>query len=257
MLALATNDDGIRSSGLQILVGALARSGYRVAVAAPAGDASGLGKSIRFPLRVRPVEYLGADLAWEADGPPASIVYAALNHLLSERPTIVASGVNHGPNLGASDMLTSATIGAALEAAFQGVIGLAFSHWMRAPGPFPDSDLVSRVIAAVARAASGWEGGVALSINIPRSPRGAVAARPAYNRYAVRLRRVGDTIVPVMEESRIYSNSEPAEGTDLWAFRRGLISVVPLGTDPPVCPDERGWRLAWRVVESIEEELRI
>ena len=256
MLALATNDDGIGSSGLRALVDALAGSGFRVAVAAPRGDASGLGKAIRFPLPVRRVEYPGVELAWELDGPPASIVYAAVNHLLGERPALVASGVNHGPNLGASDMLTSATIGAALEAAFQGVVGLAFSHWMRAPGPFPDGDLVARVVAAASRAVAGWEGGVALSINIPEGPLGAVAARPAFNRYAVRLRRVGDTIVPVMEESRIYSNRDPGEGTDLWAYRRRLISVVPLGTDPPVCADERGWRLAWRVAERIEGALR-
>jgi len=254
LLAIATNDDGIDSPGLRLMVHALRGAGFRVKVAAPLHDMSGAGKSIGFPIRVHHVDMEGAEEALAAEGPPASIVYTALR-LSQERPVLVASGVNHGPNLGAEDLLTSATIGAALEAAFQGVPGLAVSVWSRRRAPLPgdEAGLVERVIAEAAAeiARSGAGVRVAIAVNIPPSPSGAVVARPAFNRYDVELSLRDGLLVPVMREDRIYSNSSPPEGTDLWAYRRGLITVVPLGVDPPLCAGEEGWRLAGRIADRL------
>lgn len=255
MIALASNDDGIWSEGLRVMVEALARAGMEVVVAAPCRDMSGLGKSIRFPVRLEPASFPGAAHALAGEGPPASIVYAAIRLLRHQgvEPSLVASGVNHGPNLGAEDLLTSATIGAALEAAFQGVPAIAVSTWSRASRLTGEERAIAlEVVRRAAPIVAGSGAGAVISINIPRAPIGAAAVRPAFNRYDVDVVVRGGEVHPLMSEDRIYSNHDPPPGTDLWAYRRRLITVVPIGVDPPLCPGEREWRLAEEVARSLE-----
>jgi 5'-nucleotidase len=68
------------------------------------------------------------------DGTPADCVYVALNggtRVLPRTPDLVASGMNHGLNLG-SDVFYSGTVAAAREGALRGIPALACSADNRA-----------------------------------------------------------------------------------------------------------------------------
>jgi 5'-nucleotidase len=69
----------------------------------------------------------GAIGCWALNATPAESVLIALRLLLEEKPSIVVSGVNSGPNLGLEDILTSGTVGAALEAYLHGIPAIAVS----------------------------------------------------------------------------------------------------------------------------------
>lgn len=64
--------------------------------------------------------------AWSVDGTPADCVKVALRSLLGFRPDVVLSGVNDGMNAG-HDVCYSGTVGAATEAALNGIHTIAFS----------------------------------------------------------------------------------------------------------------------------------
>ncbi|MBE2251481.1 MAG: 5'/3'-nucleotidase SurE [Myxococcus sp.] len=121
---LVSNDDGIHAAGLKALVEAMEPLG-EVWVVAPQHEQSATSHSLSLhdPLRIQQV----AERQYAIDGTPADCVYVALNHLMKAgRPTLVVSGINHGPNL-ADDVVYSGTVAAAMEAAILGVPAVAFS----------------------------------------------------------------------------------------------------------------------------------
>lgn len=142
MRILITNDDGVDAPGLHALAAAVAATDHDVVVAAPQIDMSGQGaaigrlhvdRSIDVDKRVLPgLE----DVPCHAvAGPPALCVIAAHLGAFGERPAVVVSGINPGPNTGGA-VLHSGTVGAALTAANFGFSGLAVSmgvgepmHW--------------------------------------------------------------------------------------------------------------------------------
>jgi 5'-nucleotidase len=130
---LVTNDDGVHAPGLHALAAALVGAGWDVVVAAPQEDMSGSGAAIGRlhadqHIDVQSVEIPGLQgvPAFAVAGPPALAVMAARLGGFGEPPTLVASGINPGPNTGRST-LHSGTVGAALTAANFGISGLAVS----------------------------------------------------------------------------------------------------------------------------------
>lgn len=124
---LVVNDDGINSPGLIALAEAVKDLG-KVTIVAPRGQRSGFGVSltIRRPLRVEGVKVAGFE-AFIIDGTPADCVILGLNYLLKEKPQVVLSGYNIGANLSLMAPLSSGTIGAAIEAALNGIPAAALS----------------------------------------------------------------------------------------------------------------------------------
>lgn len=127
---LLTNDDGIESPGLWAAAGALSELGY-VHVAAPRDQFSGAGRSLPVTsdglIRTQEVGIRGK--VWQVyavGGTPAQAVLHALLEIIPERPDLVVSGINYGENLG-TGITASGTVGAALEAASQGIPALAVS----------------------------------------------------------------------------------------------------------------------------------
>lgn len=127
---LLTNDDGIDSPGLWAAAAVLAELGT-VTVVAPQQQYSGAGRSLP-PLSEgvilpRRVEINGfTSTAYGVGGSPAQAVLHGLLEILPQRPSLVVSGINYGENVGAG-ITISGTIGAALEAAAQGIPALAVS----------------------------------------------------------------------------------------------------------------------------------
>lgn len=130
-LILVTCDDGIESPGLRAAVRAVWGLGDLI-VSAPCEQQSGASRSL-------PASNDGAihEIDFQVDGrqapayavygSPAQAVLYALVELVDRKPALCVSGINFGENVG-SGVTGSGTVGAALEAANEGVPALAVSR---------------------------------------------------------------------------------------------------------------------------------
>lgn len=130
MRILITNDDGINAPGLEVLhdiAVALTGDSGEVWTVAPAFEQSGVGHCISYTHPLMLTE-LG-QRRYAAQGSPADCVLAAFHEVLTGTPPdLVLSGVNRGNN-SAENAMYSGTIGAAMEAALQGVPAIALSQY--------------------------------------------------------------------------------------------------------------------------------
>lgn len=130
MRILITNDDGITAPGLMTLTAiadAVAGPDGEVWTVAPAFEQSGVGHCISYatPSMITQLE----DRTFAMEGSPADCVLAGLYHVMKDaKPDLILSGVNRGNNA-ADNTLYSGTIGAIIEAAIQGVRGIALSQF--------------------------------------------------------------------------------------------------------------------------------
>ena len=130
MRILITNDDGINAPGLKVLhdiATDIAGSAGEVWTVAPAFEQSGVGHCISYTHPTMIAE-LGPR-RFAAEGSPADCVLAGIYHVMKNaRPDLILSGVNRGNNA-AENTLYSGTIGAAIEAALQGIPAIALSQY--------------------------------------------------------------------------------------------------------------------------------
>lgn len=126
--ALLTNDDGIHAAFLHALVAACEAEGFRVLVAAPAGERSWIGRAFSRHREVTVVDHPGLGTrAWSIDGTPSDCVNIALGHLLETKPDIVISGINIGFNATMPLCLSSGTLAGATEGTAWGLPAVACS----------------------------------------------------------------------------------------------------------------------------------
>lgn len=130
MRILISNDDGVVASGIKVLSETLAEE-HEVYVIAPDRERSAAGHSLTLhtPLRVEELEPKnGITRCWVTTGTPGDCVKIGISAILeeNEKPDIVISGINHGPNLGA-DILYSGTVSCAMEGAMLGCPSIAVS----------------------------------------------------------------------------------------------------------------------------------
>lgn len=129
MRILISNDDGIYSPGIRTMARKLAEH-HDVYVVAPDRERSAAGHSLTLhhPLRVEETTMglQGEVKAWAVNGTPGDCVKIALSAVLDERPDLLISGINNGPNLGA-DILYSGTVSAAMEGAVLNCPSIAVS----------------------------------------------------------------------------------------------------------------------------------
>ena len=231
MHILVTNDDGIGSSALAQLKAQLSPLG-RVTVIAPDRNQSAASQSLTLhrPLRIHPV---GED-AYSVDGTPTDCVLVAFHGKLIERPDLVVSGINHGPNMG-EDVFYSGTVAAAIEGVLQGVPAVAASLSTRQPTDFVDpAASVGRILRQVL--GRGLPPRLLLNINYP--------FRPFAEIRGVQLTRLGtrvyhDTLVRKVDpRGRDYywiGGEDPVwrpdPGTDFHAVHEGFVSVTPMQLD--------------------------
>lgn len=126
MKILVTNDDGIQSKGLQVLVNWAKKYG-EVVVSAPTVQQSAKSHAINIhePIKVTQVPYLDGVTAYSVDSTPVDCVrFATLG--LGQSYDLVLSGINYGLNMG-EDILYSGTCGAIFEASLRGNKAIAFS----------------------------------------------------------------------------------------------------------------------------------
>ena len=123
-----TNDDGIRAPGIRALWDRL-KEIADIVVAAPAQQQSATGHSITVyhPIWVNEQTFDDPRVSgWRIGGTPADSVKIALDTLMTDKPDLVVSGINQGPNMG-TDVLYSGTVSAAVEGAMHGIPAIAIS----------------------------------------------------------------------------------------------------------------------------------
>lgn len=127
-LALLTNDDGYTSPGLRALRRELADD-FELVTVAPARGKSWIGKALSNPggLTIETQRVDDAEIFVVQDGAPADCANLGMYHLCPRKPDLVIAGINLGANYTTSLTLASGTVGAALEAAVNNVMGIAAS----------------------------------------------------------------------------------------------------------------------------------
>ena len=127
MKILLTNDDGIYSKGIDALYSKLIDIAEVVAVA-PITEQSAVGHAITItsPLRIEEVYRHNKFFGYGVQGTPADCVKIAFDNILTYKPDLVISGINHGANL-CSNIIYSGTVSAATEGAMMGVKSIAVS----------------------------------------------------------------------------------------------------------------------------------
>lgn len=127
MRILLTNDDGIFSKGIYDLYLELKKIG-EVIVVAPDSERSSVGHGITLahPIWHKKVNRKGRFFGYGISGTPADCVKFATSVLLKQKPDIVVSGINFGPNDGCS-VFYSGTVAGAREGALLGIPSMAVS----------------------------------------------------------------------------------------------------------------------------------
>lgn len=124
MKVLLANDDGVNALGIRTLYKQLSPK-FKTIMIAPLEERSTTGHSLSLdkPLRLEKLE----ENIYGCSGFPADCALMGLGHVMKDdRPDVVVSGINRGANLG-QDLYYSGTVGAAREATFHGVQGIAVS----------------------------------------------------------------------------------------------------------------------------------
>lgn len=239
---LLTNDDGVNSLGIRAAYDALSPIAD-ITVVAPATQQSAVGRSISIfePIRANQITINGIQ-AWAVAGKPTDAVIIGL-YALNLNPTLVISGINIGENLSFESIMTSGTVGAALEASNQRTKAIAFSLQVEDQGekfddpsnPVKDFEAAKRVVRDVVERVlkNGFcPHADVINVNIPSEIKGGYEV----TRLARKLFHTG-------VEKRLDPRGRPyfwingpliedaEEGTDVHAIRKGNISVTPITLD--------------------------
>ena len=173
MRILLTNDDGINADGLYELYKVLSRK-FDITVCAPEVERSAVGHAItlRSPLRVKKINKHKKFFGYAVDGTPADCVKIAVRCILKNKPNLVISGINHGPNLG-SDIMYSGTVSAATEGTILGIPSVAVSLATYENHNFSfAAGFTARLIARLKKLR--LPDGVLLNVNIPNVPKSKI-----------------------------------------------------------------------------------
>ena len=144
---LITNDDGITSENLLVLVKALAPLCH-VFVVAPDSEKSGVSHAFTHREGLSCNRVLDYEFpAYAVSGTPADCIKFAVSELFKDQPIdLVFSGINVGENAGVSSIY-SGTVAAAREAALWKIPAVALS--LQAPNEFMLQELIAFAKAVV------------------------------------------------------------------------------------------------------------
>ena len=206
---------------------------YRLTVVAPADQQSASSHSLTLLNPVRVIEH--GEGRFAVTGTPTDCVMVAVEHLLrDDRPDVVLSGINHGPNMG-EDVIYSGTVAAAMEGAILGLPGVALS--LAAWEPQEWSGAAAFVRAQLPDILAYPLGpGALLNINIPEGTPDQIRG--------VRVARLGSRVYHDVVTEQIDPRGRPflwisgagptwqqEPETDFVLSRQGYVVVTPLKVD--------------------------
>ncbi|MGB3077069.1 MAG: 5'/3'-nucleotidase SurE [Chitinophagales bacterium] len=233
---LVTNDDGITSPGIRVLVEEMRHLG-KVVVVAPDSPQSGMGHAITIdqPLRMEHVQMFEDVESYQCTGTPVDCVKLAVDKIIKGKPDLCVSGINHGSN-SSINVIYSGTMSAAMEAAIEGIdaIGFSFLNYSFEA----DMRLPRRVIRELAPQVikNGLPKNVLLNVNIPDVSeshyKGIKVCRQAVAKWQEEFtERIDPRGKKYYWLTGNFVNKDPGEDTDEYALENGYASVVPVQFD--------------------------
>lgn len=242
MRILVCNDDGINARGLIALATELAKIG-EVTVVAPDTERSAASNSITLshPLRVKEcIMPESGCRGFAVSGTPADCAKIAIANLLPEKPDLLVSGVNRGPNM-CVDVFYSGTVAAAFEGASKGVHSMAVSlDSFNADADYSHAAKWAG-ICAKKLSASALPTDVVYNVNVPDLSFGQIKG--------VKITRTGRVDYQEIYDQRVDPNGKTyywiqgnlvivdhSEDCDIVAVKAGFVSMTPLKTDLS-CPE--------------------
>jgi 5'-nucleotidase len=239
---LISNDDGIKSPGIQLLATALSRFA-NVTVVAPEKEQSTMGHALTLHKPVRLYHYgkKGKMDQWAVSGTPADCVFMGIRRLMKRRPDLIVSGINRGANLG-NDIFYSGTVAAAREGALLNIPAIAaslmISHNPLDVGGKTYFEDAAQYMAHLAKQVlkNGMPTGCMLNVNYPNLPKrkvkGAVVARQGFRYYSNKAaQRIDPRGKPYYWLGGQYVGFKAIEGSDCVLVDEGYISVTPCRLD--------------------------
>jgi 5'-nucleotidase len=236
-LILVSNDDGITSKGIRVLVSVMKKIGD-VVVVAPDSPQSGMGHAITIgeTLRLYEEDIFEDVLAFKSSGTPADCVKLAKHYVLKDRtPDLVVSGINHGSNTSIS-VLYSGTMSAAIEGALEGLPSIGFS--LCDYSSKADFSHLEEWVEKIARQVleRGIAKGVALNVNFPpkrnEAIKGIKICRQADAKWQEEFaERYDPTGRKYFWMAGNFVNFDKGEDNDEWAIANNYISIVPCQYD--------------------------
>ncbi len=236
-LILVSNDDGITSKGIRVLISVMKKLG-EVVVVAPDSPQSGMGHAITIgeTLRLYEEDIFEDVVAYKSSGTPADCVKLAKHYVLKDRtPDLVVSGINHGSNTSIS-VLYSGTMSAAIEGALEGLPSIGFS--LCDYSSKAEFSHVEEWVEKIARQVleRGIPKGIALNVNFPpkrNDPiKGIKVCRQADAKWQEEFtERFDPTGRKYFWMAGNFVNFDHGEDNDEWAIANNYISIVPCQYD--------------------------
>lgn len=232
---LISNDDGVYASGLQALI-EIIRPFAEILVVAPLEGQSGMSHAItvKSPLHIKSIKKETDLEVFAVNGTPVDCVKIAINQIITKKPDVILSGINHGTNSSVS-VFYSGTMGAAMEGCLNGIPSAGFSldDYSQEADFSQLNSYVLDIFNILLQ--KKLPENVCLNVNFPakRKIEGLKITRQAQGRWVEKFIEwkhphsgkyfwlAGDFV-----------NFEPnATDTDEWAIKNGFVSVLPLKVD--------------------------
>lgn len=236
-LILVSNDDGITSKGIRVLVNVMQQLG-EVVVVAPDSPQSGMGHAITIgeTLRLYEEDIFEGVQAYKSSGTPADCVKLAKHYVLKDRqPDLVVSGINHGSNTSIS-VLYSGTMSAAIEGALEGLPSVGFS--LCDYSSKADFSHVEEYVYKISKQVleNGIAKGVALNVNFPPKRfepiKGIKVCRQAHAKWQEEFsERYDPNGRKYFWMAGNFVNFDKGEDNDEWAIGNNFVSIVPCQYD--------------------------
>ncbi|RMA96978.1 5'/3'-nucleotidase SurE [Hydrogenothermus marinus] len=229
---LLVNDDGYLSPGINAIRDVLLENNFEVITIAPDRNMSGTSHSLTFtrPLKI---EKYKENFYYVIDGTPADCVHLGYYVILKEeKPDILVSGINTGPNLG-NDIFYSGTVGAAREGTSFGIPSIALSPASSKNVDFKKIANISlKIINKVLE--KSLPKGTFLNINFPVSDiKGFRITKQGRGAYQEKIQKY----ISPSKETYYWIGGEESlceiceKDSDYTAVQQGYVSITPIKLD--------------------------
>lgn len=235
-LILVTNDDGITAPGIRKLIEIMNEIG-EVFVVAPDSPQSGKGHAITInqTLSFEELQLDGPQQDFSCSGTPVDCVKIALDKILTRKPNLVVSGINHGSN-SSINVIYSGTMSAAVEAGVEGLqaIGFSLSDFSWEADFEQARDYIKSIVLKTLE--NPMPKGIVLNVNIPKlnkeEIKGIKVCKQANAKWEESFdERVNPHGKKYYWLSGYFNNMDNSEDADETALSQGYISVVPVKFD--------------------------
>ena len=252
---LLTNDDGVHAPGLKVLYQQSLKLGKTVIIA-PEHDNSAASHSLTMnrPLRVRMID----ENIYSINGTPTDCVTLGIGKILPQKPDLVISGINPGPNLG-DDVSYSGTVSAAIESTMLGIPAIAISLAAESEPLHYETAAAFIVRLAKIILARGLPRDTLLNVNVPNTTsdriEGVVFTRRGRRLYEDAIKETYD---PWGRKHYWIGGGTPSfdagEDTDSAAISVNKISITPMHLDPTNYEALRSLQKEWPALLHLNSE---